>query len=78
MRILITGASGSGTTTLAQAIAKRLCWAHLDLDDYYWLPTSPPYRKKREAAERLATCLRDLRAAPEDVVSGGLVGWTVR
>jgi hypothetical protein len=75
MRVLITGASGSGTTTLAHALAKHLNWAHLDLDDYYWLPTVPPYRQKRDPSERLASCLRDLRAATNAVVSGSLVGW---
>src|SRR6478609_161264 len=75
MRVLITGASGSGTTTLARAIGEHLHWTHLDLDDYYWLPTSPPYREKRERYERLSICLRDLRAARSAVVSGSLVAW---
>jgi adenylate kinase family enzyme len=75
VRILVTGASGSGTTTLAQALAGLLQWKHLDLDDYYWLPTSPPFQAKRGPAERFSSCLRDLHAAPDTVVSGSLVGW---
>jgi adenylate kinase family enzyme len=75
MRILVTGASGSGTTTLAGVLASHLQWRHLDLDDYYWLPTSPPFREKRDPQSRLSSCLRDLRARPDAVVSGSLVGW---
>lgn len=75
MRIHITGASGSGTTTLGRALAAHLGFAHLDADDYYWLPTSPPFQEKRAAPDRLAAMLRNLRAAPDTVVSGSMVGW---
>lgn len=43
MHIHITGASGSGTTTLGRALAQALGWRYLDADRYYWLPTSPPF-----------------------------------
>jgi hypothetical protein len=75
MRILITGGSGSGTTTLAQALGEHLRCKHLDLDDYFWLPTSPPFRHKRDPVERLSTLLRDLRACCGVVVSGSPLGW---
>ena len=74
MRILVTGASGSGTTTLGSALAAALGATHLDLDDCYWLRTEPPYQQKRDAAQRLALCLQHLRA-PALVASGSLVGW---
>jgi adenylate kinase family enzyme len=47
------GASGSGTSTLAAALGKRLGIAHLDTDDYYWLPTDPPFEQARPTTERL-------------------------
>jgi hypothetical protein len=75
MRIHITGASGSGATTLGRELAAHLGFAHLDGDDYYWLPTSPPFREKRDAADRLAAILGDLRAVPSAIVSGSMVGW---
>ena len=46
--IHIFGASGSGTTTLGEAIDKILGYKHLDVDDYFWIPSDPPYATKRE------------------------------
>lgn len=50
-RIHIFGASGSGTSTLGRAVAARLGYAFLDADDFYWLPTDPPFREKRDVAD---------------------------
>jgi adenylate kinase family enzyme len=75
MKVHITGASGSGTTTLGQALAQALSSRHLDADHYYWLPTTPPYQQKREQADRLALLHADMRSAPGVVVSGSVVGW---
>jgi hypothetical protein len=43
VRIHITGASGSGCTTLGRALADRLGCASLDTDDYFWRPSDPPF-----------------------------------
>lgn len=75
MRIHVTGASGSGTTTLGRALAAELGCPHLDSDDYYWLPTDPPYQRKREVGERNAMLLDALKSAPTCVESGSLVSW---
>lgn len=72
-RIHITGAAGTGTTTLGRALARELSCAHFDSDDYYWFPTQPPYREKREPAERVRLLRRDLGDAW--VLSGSLSGW---
>jgi hypothetical protein len=47
----------------------------LDADDYFWLPTTPPFQKKRERAERLSLLLKDYHARPYSIVSGSIVGW---
>jgi len=74
-RIHILGASGSGTTTLARALADRLGHAQLDTDDFFWHPTDPPYQRSREAGERL-DLLRDALAPHAAwVLSGSLCGW---
>ncbi|WAS97296.1 AAA family ATPase [Nannocystis punicea] len=75
MRVLITGASGSGTTTLARALSGPLGSIAVDADDYYWLPTDPPYRQKRAPDVRLRMILVAVDAAPNAVVSGSVVGW---
>ena len=75
LRIHVTGASGSGTSTLGAALATALNGTHLDADDYFWLPTSPPFTTQRDSAERLAQLLRDLRAHRVAVVAGSVAGW---
>ena len=75
MLILITGASGSGTSTLGAALANELGIAHLEADDYYWLPTVPPFTTKRDRAERLASVLRDVRAKRSAVLAGSIMDW---
>ena len=75
MRIHILGASGSGTSTLGAALSVRLGAPHLDTDDYFWLPTDPPFEEPRPVPERLALLSADLDATREWVLSGSLCGW---
>jgi len=75
MRIHITGASGSGTSTLAAALATAMGGTPIEADDHYWLPTSPPFTLKRPAAERLAGVLAALQACRHPVLAGSVVGW---
>lgn len=74
--IHIFGASGSGTTTLGKALAARMDLVHMDTDDYFWLPTDPPYTARRPIAERLAMMNIGIDSAEKGVViSGSLTGW---
>src|SRR5215467_15983451 len=74
-RIHILGASGSGTTTLGRALAARLQCAHFDTDDYFWVPTDPPYTHQRERTERQRLLMDDLTAQEQWVLSGSPCGW---
>jgi adenylate kinase family enzyme len=74
-RLHIVGASGSGTTTLGQALATALGYRPFDADHYYWLPTQPPFKEKRDPAERLRFILNDLSSCDRSIVSGSVVGW---
>jgi len=75
MKILITGASGSGTTTLGKTLASRLNYAFFDADDYYWLPTEPLYTKKRDHDSRLQMLLGELNKNSACIVSGSIMNW---
>jgi adenylate kinase family enzyme len=74
-RIHILGASGSGTTTLASAIAGKHGHRCLDTDDFFWVPTTPPYRENRPRDERLALLRQALLGAGPWVLAGSLCGW---
>lgn len=69
------GASGSGTTTLGRALAGYWSVPHADADDYFWVPTVPPYLEKRPENARRAL-MREVFVPREGwVLSGSMMGW---
>jgi len=74
-RIHVFGASGAGVTTLGRALADALAVPHHDTDDYFWLPTTPPYHDRREVPERLRLMHAMFVGRPAWVLSGSLDGW---
>jgi adenylate kinase family enzyme len=75
MRILITGAAGAGTTTLGKAVASKMGWNFIDADDYYWLPTKPPYQAQRDHSSRLEMILDEFDKHENSVVAGSIMNW---
>jgi len=75
MKILIFGASGSGTTTLGNEIENRVDFKHLDADDYYWKNTEPPFQEKIPLTERNENLKVDFKKFTDVVVSGSMVTW---
>jgi hypothetical protein len=71
----VTGASGTGTTTLGRALADYWSVPHADADDYFWLPTDPPYTVKRSEAERLKLMKRVFAPREAWVLSGSMLSW---
>ena len=69
------GASGAGVTSLGRAVADVLAIPHHDTDDYFWQPTTPPYRDKREIAERLRLMREVFLPRTDWALSGSLDGW---
>ncbi len=74
-RIHIFGASGSGTTSLAESVANATSFPHLDTDDVFWIQTNPPFRTVRERAERQELLRQALAKKDSWVLSGSLCGW---
>ena len=74
-RIHITGASGSGTTTLGRSLSAYLGYQHIDSDDYFWLPTDPPFQTVRPLEERKKLLDNALSRENSWVSSGSLCGW---
>jgi adenylate kinase family enzyme len=74
-RLFIMGASGTGTTTLGRAIANEWAVPHADADDYFWQPTSPPYRDKRAPSERISLMREVFLPRSAWVFSGSIMGW---
>ena len=74
-RIHIMGASGAGVSTLGRALAGALALPHHDTDDYFWLPTIPPYREMRRADDRLRLMREVFLPRAGWILSGSLNGW---
>ena len=74
-RLLVVGASGSGTTTLGRAVADAWAVPHADLDDYFWRPTDPAYAVPRPVPERLELMERVFLPRRAWVLSGSPVRW---
>lgn len=74
-KIHILGASGSGTTTLGNQLAKRLRIPHFDTNEYFWIKTRIPFTEKRAVAERQKLLKSDLTKHSSWVLSGSLCGW---
>ncbi|WP_047812093.1 hypothetical protein [Desulfosporosinus acididurans] len=73
--IHVTGASGSGTTTLAKFICCKYGYTHLDTDDFFWEAIDPPFTVNREITTRQDLMLEAIERAGKCVISGSLTGW---
>ena len=74
-RIHITGASGSGTTTLGKEMNERLGFFHIDIDDVFWMPTDPPYQIRREREKRQEILIEKFNSNERWVTTGCVMGW---
>jgi len=74
-RIHIFGASGSGTSSIAQAVAEKFGYQHFDTDNYLWYPTAEPFTELRPVEERIPLLEKDLVSCNKWINSGSLIGW---
>ena len=77
MLIHITGAAGSGTSTVGQALAMELGAAFIEADDILWLASNPPFQTQRPVQERRAMLLAAFSRSEIAVVSGVVSGWGI-
>ncbi|MCD2514434.1 hypothetical protein [Comamonas endophytica] len=75
MRLHVTGACGSGTSTLGRALAMELGAAFIEADDIFWQPSDPPFQIIRPAWQRCALLLTAFARHPASVVSGSVYAW---
>jgi adenylate kinase family enzyme len=73
MKILIFGASGSGTTTLANSLSQKTGFSHLEVDKYYWGETNPPFQEKVKKNVRQDKLLLDFQKSKDAIVCDPLV-----
>jgi adenylate kinase family enzyme len=74
-RIHVIGAAGTGKTTLGRALAVALRVPHFDMDDYYHVPTEPPFQQQRTPEEFCVLLDRDVAPLESWVVTGGVLTW---
>jgi len=73
-KIYVTGASCSGVTTLGRELAQLLAVPHLDVDDFFWLPTDPPFTTKRDPQDRIRQ-IQESKRNNGWVLTGSFDGW---
>lgn len=73
--INIVGASGSGTSTIGQALEREYGYKWLDTDGYFWKQTNPPYVESLPREERIKLIYAAIAKHPKCVISGSLCGW---
>ncbi|MBK1622379.1 adenylate kinase [Afifella marina] len=74
-RLYLTGASCSGVSTLGTLLAERFGVPHLDVDDFYWMPTDPPFSTKRPPEDRVRLIQERQAASQGWVLTGSFIGW---
>ena len=75
MKLHIFGASGSGVTTLGQALAQTLHCTYLDSDDFYWEPSPQPFTQRRPSALRNQQLLAALAHEADWILGGSIINW---
>ncbi|MBP7353592.1 MAG: hypothetical protein KA964_11250 [Comamonas sp.] len=74
VQIYITGASCAGVTTLGRNLSTKLGVRHADVDDFFWMPTDPPFTTKRAVNERVPLIQQQL-GDDHWVLTGSCMNW---
>lgn len=74
-KLYLLGASCSGVSTLGATLSTRLDIPLLDVDDFYWMPTDPPFTTKRAPADRVRLIRQQQAQTDSWILSGSFMGW---
>ncbi len=74
-KIHITGASCSGVSTLGAALARQFAIPQIDIDDFYWMRTDPPFTIKRPIEDRVRLIQERQVQARGWVLTGSCMSW---
>lgn len=74
-KIYIMGASCSGVSTLGAVLSEWTGTPHIDVDDFYWMPTDPPFSIKRPPGERVRLIAERQKASDGWILTGSFMGW---
>ena len=75
MKLHIFGASGSGVTTLGQALSLHLNIPYFDSDEYFWEKTNPPFTVKRAPEIRNSMIKTTLNQTDSWILGGSVINW---
>lgn len=75
IKMLVIGASGTGCSSLADALSNHLKTPHFDGDDYYWEQTDPPFTNKMPIELRQELLKKDLYNHKSWIFSGSPETW---
>ncbi|HPF42383.1 MAG TPA: shikimate kinase [Bacillota bacterium] len=73
--INIFGSSGSGSTTLARAVAKKYGYIFIDTDDAIWEKTELPFSKRKSDKDAREYLEARMKTGDKIVISGSFIGW---
>ncbi|WP_202034450.1 hypothetical protein [Rhizobium rhizogenes] len=59
---------------MGRELAQLLAVPHLDVDDFYWLPTDPPFTTKRAPEDRVRR-IQESQGSSGWVLTGSFDGW---
>lgn len=74
-RLHLTGASCSGVSTLGSALSQHFGVPQFDVDDFYWMPTDPPFTTKRPPQDRVTLVKAQQHQSNGWVLTGSCMGW---
>jgi adenylate kinase family enzyme len=75
MHIHLLGPSGSGTSSLGQALSKELDIPYFDSDDIFWEKTDPPFTTIRPVERRQET-LKEIDSRHDSwIIGGSMLRW---